>query len=353
MLNAPMSVTIIGKVLRIITIYRKNTMKIFFITIGFLIFIVSTAHTQEVNSFETRTIPEEVYMQFANLDVNQIIKKIRADHHLKVLILDKTALNYEKNSNLTIGNEEGTSEAIKAYELDEDNQTAIKVLKTPLGEFLKPYFHVHREDGRADRPYLDQPIILLTSSANRMAIVHEFMHYYLFSLEENSSVILDGDRHDKVCGLLLEVEKMRKKTQRLNQEALEKQSSATEKERLQHAELFLDALISYDQMNLEYYSKLIFEEIYIHKLMYENAKALNFNDKEKNISFSGVGRNYLNLYGLLTSISEDPNLNILTDQLSNYSPSLEKKYNSFRIFLSQVTADSNAVYTWYMTEEKK
>ncbi|MBI4040582.1 MAG: hypothetical protein HY390_01815 [Deltaproteobacteria bacterium] len=303
-----------------------------------------------------KEIDDQAVLQFKDLNENQIVEQLRKKYGIKVLILNKKAQNNPMNTSLTIRNEEIDEAAVSYYEADEFNQTAIKVMKTPLAEFIGPHFHVHEEPSLdvIARPYMDQPIILLTQSATRMAIIHEFVHYYLCVQNPKDYIrTQNGIQHHRACIDHHELLTLHERMMEAQNVALSLPQNTTQSLKMEKAESFYLAMI-------EFYLKLANvsvqregKEVDVHRFMYEHREMLKLSEDESINAFGNVGRHLNALDEALSPLVEDPNLKILARDVQSYSQVLQNKHNAFLELRQSLIPKMQSASTWYNRKKNK
>ena len=151
--------------------------------------------------FLDRSMDADVLLQFKDKNEKEIINILRHEPYgIKVLILDAVNPGFSINANLSDVNLAEDKEALGYYNENRDEQTCIKNEDRVRGEFLVPFVHFNHEETEAiQRPYLNKPLILLTKSAKRMDLLHEYLHYYAYQSEKIKAVVLRGIKHSYKC----------------------------------------------------------------------------------------------------------------------------------------------------------
>lgn len=263
----------------------------------FLALFLTISH---IGNAETVSLPwkeiiidDETILQFSNMNENEIIKTLRQKYKIKVLILDiKSSGNASVNSNLIRGGLEEDSKAVYYY-TRYNQQMAESRYGGFIGEFFEPYSHPSNSDGFShpnnndglERPYLEQPLIVLTLDASRMAIIHEFLHFYIYSLEKvKGKIEIDGIPHGRQCGkeLLLEKEKVRINPKILKEVmrddlSIEWIGYTTKSKEDIHAGI---AALNYIKNNFDYQIGGVREELDIYYLSLKYKKELHLSEKE-------------------------------------------------------------------------
>ena len=151
--------------------------------------------------FQNVSIEADRLLLFSKKNENNIIHILRQKpYEIKILILNKVCPLLPENINLTIGNVDTDRKAVSYYEEDLQNQTLFKMDNNGIAEFQAPFNHWHHTpDEEIKRPYLDQPLILLTKSATKKDILHEYLHYCIYKLKEKKIFLYNGIQHGPQC----------------------------------------------------------------------------------------------------------------------------------------------------------
>lgn len=332
-------------------------MKVNFRTIGLILVIClcpNVAWARGISLIWTeQTLDDEALLQFAHLSENDIIKNLR-NQGIKVLILNKTTPNHIKNPQLTIGNlKEEDEEAVNYYTKDKDIQTAIRLLKTPLAEFLRPHFHVHDLNEIVLRPYLDKPVILVTQSITRMPLIHEYLHAVIYNLSPVKEISVGGKIHHKACAQDLEYQNRVTKMMENQKKAASLPSSTPEKEKLKIAETFYVAMLNFYLHMTNQYSESHGEEMDVHRVIYEYRNDLKLTQTESLLALNNLVNHFNQLDDLLMPLIQDPNLKILKRDLHYYSLDVQNKYAELERFKEIFSEKMFATKQWHNKARKQ
>ena len=222
-----------------------------------------------------RTIDPAPVLEFAQMNENEIVATLRVKYKLKIIILEgKPEL---KNPNLTTGNLEEDTKLVEYLQAerkllgDEDDDA----------DHIEPYEHEHFKDTSSlgQRPFLDQFIITLPSSATRETIIHEFLHHYLDILAPpGSSIEVDSVLHAPKCAAFLEIQKLEKELKAKQLKFYRWDTPQDQKDILEKEILLLGG--QHFLKGLEYLLSFYGEEMDVHRFMYEHQKELNLTQKE-------------------------------------------------------------------------
>jgi len=276
-------------------------------------------------SWSGREFDDSVLLQFRDMNENQIVESLRNIHGLKVLIIPSDS----PNPNLTIGNLDEDQEAIEYYFRDTKFQTAI-IHGMAAAEFMPPYYHIHKANVENDlkRPYIDKPLILLLSSASRSVIIHEFIHFHLYRLEERGTVLINGVRHDTNCAIWARSDIIKKNMEENNITILTLAliPDLTPEEIRRWSE-FLDLYLPFLINEIEILDLLAGEEVDVYALLIEYGEVLNFSRQ----AIQSLSQN-MDIYKMVLKlkaefIAEDIYRTLLHENMSNiYSFGIQGSY---------------------------
>jgi len=250
---------------------------------------------------------------------NEIIKILRTDYGLKVIILDKKAPDLEINPKLTIGNDDKDTFAVETYERDLRKQTAFHedVEVQAQAQFLQPYFHVHSEYSKhaIPRDFIEQPLILLTKSATSHGIIHEYIHAYLEKKRERAPIDLgEGNVHHENCFRQIKLNELKEKvlSSQKNLERLSRSPYTSDTQGKQASRNFWRATAEFSHAYLDFHMIAYGEEMDVYRFLFEKRKELNFSPD--------VTQFHLDGFDLYLTLVE----NMLEEKFSDIDETLEK-----------------------------
>ncbi|MBI4042467.1 MAG: hypothetical protein HY391_03215 [Deltaproteobacteria bacterium] len=283
-------------------------------------------------------LDESVFLQFAGKDAKTVLDLLRNEYGLHVVFLREAP-------SLGAVNESGDGELRLQLE-----KIFLEIPKVGAMMF-PPHRHVLCYKSET-LPWSSEESLIVIRKPElrllRMILIHEFLHYFLYTKREEKCRVLDGELHEIFCGNNYELAQLEK---RLNDQLrLAGGKSVSEKDIAEWnglARLFFDFLEKTYRVNEE----ILGEEIDIHRLTYEYRRELGLSREEiqfimhrirsymekldvllQNESFSNIA-SFLKLESFADQYAEDVREQFL--KVAEQKGALGKKYEETLSWMSE------------------
>lgn len=215
----------------------------------------------------------------AQLDINELIQKIRKDFGVKVLVLNKPVGGEQPNPELKVINEPGHEEGVAFYSDKIDSLTTLG--QKMAGMFLEPHLNLNQDATEVSelgtRPLESEPLIVVYNSVNKGTLLHELMHYLIYRSEGRQSDVLEGKKMSKLSFATFRAKQLHGdliKIQKKMKEAKSKQEFGHYFLQFEERQIFkLIALLYRFQHSLS-------EELDITRYQIENAQILGLDERK-------------------------------------------------------------------------
>lgn len=333
-----------------------------FVAIAMMLGSTAALTAEEIKlDFTQRTIQKEEIVNFAALEINDMVSKLRNDYGVKVVFVAKTHPTIKPDPKINTENPKDDRSVVQYYSSNGD----IKALFEDYSAlFIRPFHHFKHNTGEVDRPYFTEPILLLAPFVAKNTMIHEFIHILAYRValsQREAQLVIENGSHSAQCGRLLQFLKSygaksdaqiayddAKKAMASSEEA----SSADAQARLLELKnTATQTMLAHYLYNLHYIVESTGEELDTYITLYGYATSNQWTQSELKTISTKIESLTKELGGLLTPMDRDYSLKALKKDRATYPENIVHELTGVETY-EGILRKRHATLLEWVTQEK-